>query len=222
MATKKKKLGVDDPRADRVAKAVDKLRADYEIAVRIEKECDAPDGYGKNLLQEAVDKLLAEGVEIDINKATKLRSIADPVNGYSKVEINEFCSLAQKHGYAISYSVVSVFCSIPKSDPRRQSLQQRAIENRWSVAQLREAKAQLFGKESKGGKSPAVPVDFGDAALNIRRRCDEWCRWASALEKSKPLRRKDEIRKLLLQSVKIAESLHNASASKLRRIKADE
>jgi hypothetical protein len=171
-------------RAAKVKAAIETIRRFYALGREIPPKLAHKQSYHQGVIR-------AEAQHRHINEDTlrKARMFTDPVEGYSRQELNELCRLirevqsGQDEGKAIfgKTHVIRLLSVRPKR--RRAALQKLAIKKGWSSAELEAEIARRFGTRRHGGRRRRIPPDRDDLLVQLEGMCEGWRRWQTELSR---------------------------------------
>lgn len=188
-----------------VASAVKNVRAFHELGRSLPAKEPHRDGYGQGTVATEAER---HGLNPDTIR--KARQFADPLSGYTVAEVNELCRTirdvqADQDGPVFGRTHLIRLLSVPKKE--RGKVQQSAIENGWSTAELEAHIATRFGSRRDGGRKRRVPADVLGVLAQLEGLCEGWRRWAEAVvggdgdAPHRPIRKRVELPTELLESV---------------------
>jgi hypothetical protein len=168
----------------RVAEAVRKIRAFYDLGSAIPRKQPHRNAYSQHVVE-------AEAERHDTNEdyVRKARQFADPVEGYSRQELDELCrhikcvQPGQDDREAIFGTTHLLRLLTVRPKRRRAALQRRAIEGGWSVSELKLEIARSFGTRRDGGRRRRIPSDRTAFLAQLERMAEEWRRWQAELSR---------------------------------------
>lgn len=166
-------------RRTQVAAAVKAVRAFHELSRSLPAKEPHRDGYGQGTVATEAEK---HGLNPDTVR--KARQFADPEHGYTVAEVNALCRSIrgvqnELDGAVFGRTHLIRLLSVPKKE--RGKVQQSAIENGWSTAELEAHIATRFGSRRDGGRKRRVPADVFGVLVQVESLCESWRRWAEAV-----------------------------------------
>jgi hypothetical protein len=175
---------VKSPRRVRVAEAVRKIRAFYNLGRAIPRKQPHRDAYSRHVVAAEADR---HGTNEDYVR--KARQFADPVEGYSRQELNELVRLikgvqpGQDDRKAIFGTTHLLRLLTVRPRRRRAALQRRAVEGGWSLSQLKLEIAKSFGTRRDGGRRRRIPSDRMAFLTLVEAQCEQWRRLRAELDR---------------------------------------
>jgi hypothetical protein len=140
-----------------------------------------------------------------------LRKIRLFAEKYTDGQLEELCLGRRENGLPLHWGYIPVLLSvgIKRGVKIRTELQRQAIENGWSVAELRRAVRQKISFKGHG-RAMAVPQDVNAAMLDLaenveflKRRCTAVMRAARAKRNSRVYERSRRLRSALSRAAEI-------------------
>jgi hypothetical protein len=166
--------GKSNGNSARVDEAIKRLRDAYREGRRLLRECPFGKTYGQGLI---IQKAAEVGTNQD--KLRKLRSFAEPEEGYTQQELQELFKLCRQHRRVIGFSIVVKFLTIGEKT-QRAKFQRRAIREGWSLARVEQELVKRFGRRHPGGRRPRIPhtlkgflADLDTRAFTLLRLINE-------------------------------------------------
>jgi hypothetical protein len=216
-------------RRAKVAAVVKSIREFYEIGRSVPAQRPHREVYGEGIIQE---EALRRGMNPDT--VGKARAFADRVNGYTPAELDDLCRLVREvqPGQDESLAVftrthVIRLLSVPKRF--RSGIQQKAIANGWSTAELERNIASLFGTRATGGRRRRVPKDVLGKLVQAEGMCETWARWATAVRRQRaapasrsrpPADVPPHVQQLVDAATAAIESLHREVLAELAKLRS--
>lgn len=161
-----------------VQAAIESIREFYEIGSKLPSRETHADVYGKGIID-------AEAKRIGLNPDTlrKARHFADPVKGYTREELDDLCQLIdqvqsdQDEQSAVFGRTHLIRLLSVKPKHRRAAIQRKAIQKKWSFAELEREIARCFGTRRAGGRRRRIPADIAGLLTQLEKMCESWRRW---------------------------------------------
>ena len=165
------------PNRNRVTAAIKTIREFHALGRSLPKKTSHKDGYGAGMVDAEARK---RGVNPDTVR--KARQFADPVTGYSREELVKLCLVLRevqttqdRSKASFTRSHIVRLLSVQKRE--RAELQNEAILNGWSTAELDSQIATRYGIRRDGGRRRRIPADETGRLANLEQMCESWRRW---------------------------------------------
>lgn len=197
---------------DEIETAIQQLRNYHRLGSEIRDSLPAGRAYNERVVERQ-----AEARGLSTGTIRKLRTLADPEQGYGQAELEELCCLFREHGCAPRISIVYKFLSVPKDRDQRAEFQQQVIEGHWKRPRVDQELRKLFGgRRRSGGKRKRIPDDPGNVLAQIEGMCFAWARFCTQLaEKDRGLSAK--VKRRLKAASQALQFLGEAVESELSR-----
>jgi len=118
--------------------------------------------------------------KINTDIARKNRQFADPEHGYTAKDLEELCRLCDEHDCVFGVTSVYKLLTI-KDRNERSEIQETAIRNRWTLAELEVELRRRFGSRGSGGRRPKMPATKGETLVQLESMSLTWIRWCDGL-----------------------------------------
>lgn len=129
----------------------------------------------------ADEKLYRKFRELNEDSQRRIRQFADPVLGYTTVELDELLSQCVKHDYNLGFSVLTRLLAIPKES--RQEAQALTVKLKWGRRDLNHHIKATFGTRQPAGRRPKRFNNPQMLKAAIQSTCLSWCRQATSMKK---------------------------------------
>ena len=166
-------------RHSQINSAVRTIRAFHKLGRSLPPKTTHRKSYGQRIIASAA-------IQHRLNPDTtrKARAFVDPQRGYSLDEVEALCRQIRKtqiyqKGSIFGRTHVIRILSVPKN--RRAKVQNLAIENGWSTAELESYIASQFGSRRDGGRKRRMAKDELGMLVQLERLCEGWRRWAESV-----------------------------------------
>ena len=169
-------------RAKRVVVAVRGIKDFHATGRKLPPKASHREAYNQGTIQTA-----GEQMGLSAEAARQARQLADPVAGYTALELRELCALI-KSTQPDQDDALPVFgkthlirlLSVPKS--RRAGLQRAVVRGAWSTSRLESEIAAKFGTRREGGRRRQVPQDDVGLLVQLEGACEGWRRLLAAVD----------------------------------------
>ena len=162
-----------DPQAE-LTPVARKLQAMHETGQRLLKEISDTNEWGRHGIRDQA-RALGKGAQ-DVRT---LRRFADPGRGYDKAELAQLIKQCEKHGRDMGIALIRMLLTIPDKSCRAE-LQQRMLDEGWSVSETGDQIIRRFGRRRQGGRAPRVADDPESALIQVQEMAITWRRWVRA------------------------------------------
>ncbi|MDA7932407.1 hypothetical protein N9B53_01160 [Mariniblastus sp.] len=163
-----------------IEQVIAKIEARYAMGKQILRDCGPVSPHGQ------ITRLAAEN-NISRDMAQKVRAMADPLKGYTKLELNAWFREFRKAEFALTISHFVKLISVPRGRTR-DSLTRNAIRYRWSSHRLQAEIISKQGRRQVGGRRPKL-VTGTNFERELSQTLWSWSRWLGVhLEKDESMR----------------------------------
>ena len=164
-------------RRRKITAAVQAIQDFYTLGQSLPRKQTHRDAYNQGTIDAAARK---HGRNADTLR--KARQFADPVAGYTSEEVEELCRSLRKvqSDQADTKSIFGrthVIRLLSLKRPKRRRLQEKAIREGWSTAELEAQIAVRYGSRRDGGRKRRVPDDLLGMLAQLEQLCETWRRW---------------------------------------------
>lgn len=112
----------------------------------------------------------------------KARQFAEPVEGYTRDELNAILAQCRKEGFPLGTTTIIRWITVPKR--RRARIERLTIAEKWNMSRLEQEIAQEFGSRKAGGRRRRIPADSLGVLIQLEGLCDAWRRWNESLRRA--------------------------------------
>ena len=147
---------------------IESLKEAFKIGKDVLNQCTTHSQPGR------ISELAAKyGMTRD--KCQKLRQMANPQTGYSKLQLEKWYKYFRKEGLALTVTHFMKLVSVPTRN-YRDRLTRKAVKQKWSTQQLQREILKLNGRRMLGGRKPFVATGDGFAS-ELESQLFSWSRW---------------------------------------------
>lgn len=187
MAKRKKAKPIGQPKGNALAQ---RLRAYYYRGRKINARAEKTEASTADLKDE---------FELSLDQAYKTRAFA---RLYTKDELRELCGARDSHGNPLGWAHVRelfVFKNNEDDKTKRKKLQTQAVENGWTVDELKERIRKVRGGSRKRGGAPFKYTTAKASVADLLRWADEARRYLDGL--FRPVDAQSDPSKLVIDGV---------------------
>lgn len=147
---------------------------------------------------------IAARLSVSEDYLRKAIRFADPERGYSQEELDELCRQVAARGVQFGVSFVMELLSIPRESGQRTQLQGKAIDEGWSLKELKLTTASLHLRRPGSGRRQQIAKDKSGVLIQLRQVTERWLRFAAQVVDSTSKRRPYALPPRLLKKTIVA------------------